>query len=172
MVPVVPFEPELETTAVNDTLVPATSGLPDVATTVRVEAALTVSGTAVEVAIAVVAPDDAKYSAVIESVPTGKLFVTKLAMPLPDRATVPSSVVPSKNSAMPAVAPLTVAVIKTDWPYCDVLGRFCKATVMADVLKLWVEGRECQPMGETESSRRSSSGSTRRRTPSVRRRLE
>ena len=28
VVPVVPHEPELETTAVNDTLVPATSGLP------------------------------------------------------------------------------------------------------------------------------------------------
>ena len=81
----------------------------------------------------------------IESVPTGKLFVTKLAMPFPDKAAAPSSVVPSKNSAMPVVAPLTVAVIKTAWPYCDVLGRFCKATVMADVLEVWVEGGSASP---------------------------
>ena len=53
---------------------PATMGLLGADTTVRVEAALTVSGTAVEVAPAVVAPV-AKYSAVIEFVPSGRVFV-------------------------------------------------------------------------------------------------
>ena len=114
----VPQEPEpeaLETSAVKEMLEPATRGLPEVVTTVRVEVAFTVSGTAVDVAVAVVAPE-AKYSAVMESVPTGKLFVTNLAMSLVERATEPNSVVPSKNSTVPPVAPLTVAAIKTDWP--------------------------------------------------------
>jgi hypothetical protein len=52
-------------------------------------------------------PARAKYSAVMESVPTGKLFVTKLAMPLPDRATAPSSAVPSKNSAVTGLAAMS-----------------------------------------------------------------
>jgi len=46
-----------------------------------------------------------------------------MATPLLEMATpLPISVVPSKNSTVPEVAPVTVAIISTDWPKDDVLG--------------------------------------------------
>jgi len=94
-------------------------------------ACLTVSVNAALVLVAkVVVP---AYVAVIESLPTGRLEVAKLAVP-PLSVPLPSTVLPFLNVTVPVGVPLaalTVAVKVTDWPAVTVAAEVASVVVVA-----------------------------------------